>query len=58
MSHIYLLTGTVHSGKTSKINKWIIYKSNVNGILQPAIDGRRYIKNIYVIRKETPDLIQ
>lgn len=46
MSQIYILTGAVHSGKTSKITKWVTSKSNVNGILQPVIDGKRHIKLI------------
>lgn len=46
MSQIFLLSGAVHSGKTTRLTQWIKDKDNVDGILQPVIDGKRYIKII------------
>ena len=46
MSQIFLLSGAVHSGKTTSLTQWIKDKDNVDGILQPVIDGKRYIKII------------
>ena len=46
MSQIFLLSGAVHSGKTTRLTQWIKGKDNVDGILQPVIDGKRYIKII------------
>ena len=44
MNQIYLLTGPIHSGKTSKITEWLNSRSNVDGIIQPLIDGKRHLK--------------
>lgn len=46
MSTIYVLSGAVHSGKTTRISEWISGKENISGILQPVINGRRYMKEI------------
>jgi nucleoside-triphosphatase THEP1 len=46
MNQIFLLSGPIHTGKTTKLTEWIRNKDNVDGILQPVIDGRRHIKYI------------
>jgi nucleoside-triphosphatase len=46
MSRIFLISGPIKSGKTTRIADWIGHKNNVNGILQPVIDGRRYLREI------------
>jgi nucleoside-triphosphatase len=46
MSQIFLLSGAVHSRKTTRLTQWIKDKDNVDGILQPVIDEKRYIKII------------
>ncbi len=43
--NLFVLTGPVHSGKTTRLTKWIEDK-NVRGILAPVIDGCRYLKDI------------
>jgi nucleoside-triphosphatase THEP1 len=42
---IYILTGEVHSGKTTSIAKWIERGNTVNGILTPDINGKRFFLN-------------
>lgn len=46
MSQIFLLSGAVHSGKTTRLSRWIKNQNNVDGILQPVIDAKRYFKHI------------
>jgi len=46
MNRIFLLSGPIHTGKTTRITDWIKDKDDVDGILQPVIDGKRYIKHI------------
>lgn len=46
MNKIFLLSGPTHTGKTTRLTEWIKNKDNVDGILQPVIDGRRHIKHI------------
>lgn len=46
MSKIFLLSGPVHTGKTTRLSEWIKNKDGVDGILQPVIDGMRYIQHI------------
>jgi nucleoside-triphosphatase len=43
---IYYLTGSVHTGKTTRLNEWIKYQKNVDGILAPIIDGQRHLHRI------------
>jgi nucleoside-triphosphatase len=43
---IYYLTGPVHMGKTTRLNEWIKYQKNVDGILAPIIDGQRHLHRI------------
>ncbi len=46
MSKIYILTGPVNSGKTTKLMNWVEKKSNVGGILTPVVDGKRHLYSI------------
>ena len=46
MSGIYIFSGAVQSGKTTRITEWIRNKTNVDGILQPVINGKRYLRQI------------
>ena len=43
---IYILTGPVQSGKTTKLMKWSIDKKEVSGILTPVVDGKRVFYNV------------
>jgi len=46
MQSIFILCGSVHSGKTTRLIKWLKDKNNVQGIISPIIDGNRYLVNI------------
>lgn len=46
MKDLFLLTGKTKSGKTTELFRWIIDKENVGGILQPVVDGKRFIYSI------------
>jgi nucleoside-triphosphatase THEP1 len=46
MKNIYILSGKIHSGKTTKLMLWIKNKKNVVGILQPVVDGKRFFYDI------------
>lgn len=47
MNQIFLLSGPIHTGKTTRLTKWIKNKEGVDGILQPVINGKRHIKHIF-----------
>jgi nucleoside-triphosphatase THEP1 len=46
MSNIYIFTGEIKSGKTSRLEKWIAGNPDSGGILAPCINGKRYLKQI------------
>lgn len=46
MSNIYILTGEIKSGKTTRLEKWIAENPDSDGILAPCINGKRYLKRI------------
>ena len=46
MPNIYILSGPVQSGKTSRLQTWAAGHKNVRGILAPVIDGKRYLQDI------------
>ena len=46
MQSIFIYCGSVHSGKTTRLIKWLIDKNNVQGIISPIIDGNRFLVNI------------
>lgn len=46
MNNIFLLSGPIHTGKTTRLAEWIKKKEDVDGILQPVINGKRHIKHI------------
>lgn len=43
---IYLLTGPVQTGKTTRLMQWLVNQPNAAGILAPVLDGKRYVQNI------------
>ncbi|MCF8241981.1 MAG: nucleoside-triphosphatase [Melioribacteraceae bacterium] len=45
MGKIYLVTGPIQTGKTTKLSEWVKHR-NCAGILQPVIEGKRHVKNI------------
>ena len=46
MNSTFILSGSVHSGKTTRLIKWLKDKNNVQGIISPILDGKRYLVNI------------
>jgi len=46
MSSIFVISGPVHSGKTTRLLSWLKNNNNLYGILSPEINGRRYLLNI------------
>jgi nucleoside-triphosphatase THEP1 len=46
MEPINILTGPVHSGKTTRLIAWVKYHRNAGGILAPVINDIRYLFSI------------
>ncbi|MCJ7554824.1 MAG: hypothetical protein MUO34_13190 [Ignavibacteriaceae bacterium] len=46
MKRIYILSGSIKSRKTTSLIKWINGKQKVDGILQPVINGKRFLQHI------------
>ncbi len=46
-SSIFILTGPVHSGKTTWLCEQVVANKNCAGILQPVVDGRRTMYDIH-----------
>lgn len=42
---IYIVTGEVGSGKTTKIQNWLSNRTDVGGFISPDFNGTRYLKN-------------
>ena len=43
---IFICTGNVHSGKTTKITEWANSRKRVDGILAPVVDSGRFLYRI------------
>lgn len=50
--NIYILSGNIHSGKTTLLQNWLKTKENVSGFLSPDIDGKRHFLNIKTKKKK------
>ncbi len=46
MSSIKIISGPIKSGKTTALFKWATTQSNIDGILQPVIGGKRFLYHI------------
>ncbi|MBN2423414.1 MAG: hypothetical protein JXR46_01450 [Calditrichaceae bacterium] len=46
MKEVYILSGAVHSGKTTALLKWAAHTKGVYGIAAPVINGIRYLQNL------------
>ncbi len=46
MKTIYILSGPIQTGKTTKLFQWATTQKNIDGILQPVIDNKRFIYHI------------
>lgn len=47
VENIYILTGPVQSGKTTRIANWAMEKNDVFGILSPVINGKRMFTDVH-----------
>lgn len=45
---IYILTGPIQTGKSSRLAEWVAQQppGEVAGLLQPIIEGKRYVRNV------------
>ncbi|MCD4693120.1 MAG: nucleoside-triphosphatase [Calditrichales bacterium] len=46
MNQIYILSGPIKSGKTTRLTRWAASQKRVDGILAPVIEGKRYLVHI------------
>ncbi|MBI5730483.1 MAG: hypothetical protein HY963_05035 [Ignavibacteriales bacterium] len=46
MKNLFILTGPVHTGKTTRLMHWAATQKNIDGIFQPVIDDKRFIYHI------------
>lgn len=46
MKNLFILTGPINSGKTTKLMQWAATQKNIDGIFQPVIDDKRFIYHI------------
>ena len=46
MKKVFILTGPVHTGKTTRLMHWAASQNKIDGIFQPIIDEKRFIYNI------------
>ena len=44
---IHILTGAIHSGKTTRLMHWASIHPDIYGILSPVIDGKRVFVNAH-----------
>ena len=46
MNNLYILTAPIQTGKTTRLSEWVKHQPNIDGILQPVINGKRYLVDI------------
>lgn len=46
MNKILIVTGKIKTGKTTRLMKWISSQKNIDGILQPVVDEKRFLYHI------------
>jgi nucleoside-triphosphatase THEP1 len=63
--NIYILTGEIHSGKTTALLRWLEGRTDVFGIASPDIDGTRYFMDVQtkerfkmIAEDDEPDTLQ
>ncbi len=45
-NRIYIITGLNKTGKTTRLMSWVFKQNNIDGILQPEVDGKRFLYHI------------
>ncbi|MCX7798425.1 MAG: hypothetical protein N2249_07360 [Melioribacter sp.] len=43
---IYIVTGSKRTGKTTRLMNWVLSQKDINGILQPVVNGKRCLYHI------------
>lgn len=46
MSNVYIFTGEIKTGKTTRLQNWVNENPDADGILSPVIDGCRHILSV------------
>lgn len=46
MKKIYIFSGKIRTGKTTRLFNWSKSRDNIDGILSPVKDGKRYLHHI------------
>ncbi len=46
MCKIFIMSGAVHTGKTTRLMQWSMAQKNIDGIFQPVVDEKRFIYHI------------
>lgn len=46
MKNLFILTGPIHTGKTSRLMHWATQQKKIDGIFQPVIENKRFIYHI------------
>lgn len=46
MNPIFIHSGPVHSGKTTRLLHWAAGRQNIDGIAAPVIDNQRYLQHL------------
>ena len=62
MGIIYLLSGPVNSGKTTRLMDWIVQQQKagraIGGVVEPVIDNRRWVRDIYSRETRPLEVVQ
>lgn len=51
LAPIAYVSGPLHSGKTTRLRQWCEGRSDVGGVFQPVIEGKRYLIDIHTSDK-------
>ena len=43
---IYIFTGPICSGKTTRLSEWLESRESIGGVIMPVIDGKRFFLHI------------
>ncbi len=53
MANIYLLSGPIQTGKTTRLFEWVKNRKDVDGILAPIISDERHLLHISTLEKHS-----
>lgn len=46
MNQVYILSGKIQTGKTTRLMQWAATQKKIDGVLQPIIENKRFIYHI------------